>query len=133
MNKHISQFNWSNKTNTKLMNLGINTIENFNNVSIKALEEIGIPKTVIKQIKDICKVHNIKTKETEYTLKIYEVQIAVEDILSSSNEYSRKTLIIANTPEEAIEETKKVWKHELLKEPKITRVMGPIKPGYRLF
>ena len=96
MNKHISQFNWSNKTNTKLINLGINTIEDFNGISIKALEEVGIPKTVIKQITDICKVHNIMIKNIE--LKIYRVKAISR---TRSYIYDKFIDFIAYTPQEA--------------------------------
>ena len=68
MNKSIIQFNWSEKTNTKLFNLGIRNIEDFEGISIKALHNLKIPKKIIQQIEDICKIHNIKTKETDFSV-----------------------------------------------------------------
>ena len=104
MNKHISQFNWSNKTNTKLINLGINTIEDFNDISIEALKEMGIPKTVVKQIENICKVHNIKTKETS-GLKAYWFEYRFRHVSDKDNihGYPRMALYAARNKEHAKE------------------------------
>lgn len=86
MNKSIIQFNWSEKTNAKLFNLGIRNIEDFEGVSIKALQNLKIPKKIIHQIEDICKTHNIKTKETEFS--IYRVTYEYE--------YTRETSAVKN-------------------------------------
>lgn len=70
---HIKRFNWSQKTYSKLYRLGILDTEDFEGVSIKALKEMGIPEKTIKQIEDICKVHNIETKEIKETITQYSI------------------------------------------------------------
>lgn len=71
-NTSITKFRWSQKTDSILNKLGIFTIADFEGISLKALKEMGIPEKTIKQIEDICKVHNIKTKDTD--LAIYYVE-----------------------------------------------------------
>lgn len=95
-NISITKFRWSQKTNSILYKLGIFTIGDFNGVSIKALKEMGIPNKTIKQIEDICKVHNIETKDNE--LRVYRVKA-----ISKSRGYSYDKFIdfIVYTPEEA--------------------------------
>ena len=75
-NTSITKFRWSQKTDSILNKLGIFTIADFEGVSLKALKTMGIPEKTIKQIEDICKVHNIKTKETSYSAYnvIYEYE-----------------------------------------------------------
>ena len=74
---HIKRFNWSQKTYSILYKLGIIDTEDFEGVSLKALKEMGIPEKTIKQIEDICKVHNIETKETD--LAIYHVEFTYRE------------------------------------------------------
>ena len=74
---HIKRFNWSQKTYSILYKLGIIDTEDFEGISLKALKEMGIPEKTIKQIEDICKVHNIETKETSYS--IYKVVYEYEE------------------------------------------------------
>lgn len=71
-NTNITKFRWSQKTDSILNKLGIFTIADFEGISLKALKEMGIPEKTIKQIEDICKVHNIETKETD--LAIYHIE-----------------------------------------------------------
>ena len=75
-NTSITKFRWSQKTDSILNKLGIFTIADFEGVSLKALKTTGISEKTIKQIEDICKVHNIKTKETSYSAYnvIYEYE-----------------------------------------------------------
>ena len=75
---HIKRFNWSQKTYSILYKLGVIDTEDFEGISLKALKEMGIPEKTIKQIEDICKVHNIETKETSYS--IYKVVYEYEEI-----------------------------------------------------
>ena len=75
-NTSITKFRWSQKTDSILNKLGIFTIADFEGISLKALKEMGIPEKTIKQIEDICKVHNIKTKETE--LMLYTIEFDYE-------------------------------------------------------
>ena len=74
---YIKRFNWSQKTYSILYKLGIIDTEDFEGISLKALKEMGIPEKTIKQIEDICKVHNIETKETSYS--IYKVVYEYEE------------------------------------------------------
>lgn len=74
---HIKRFNWSQKTYSMLYKLGIIDTEDFEGISLKALKEMGIPEKTIKQIEDICKVHNIETKET--SCSIYKVVYEYEE------------------------------------------------------
>lgn len=83
MNKSITQFNWSNKTNNILFNLGIRTIDDFEGISIKALMSLDIPLKIITQIEHICNVHNIKTKETD--LVIYTIEFEYEHTVKFSS------------------------------------------------
>ena len=78
-NTSITKFRWSQKTNSILNNLGIFTIADFEGVSLKALKNVNIPEKTIKQIEDICKVHNIQTKETD--LAIYYVEFTYQQTL----------------------------------------------------
>ena len=78
-NTSITKFRWSQKTDSILNKLGIFTIADFEGVSLKALKEMGIPEKTIKQIEDICKVHNIKTKDTD--LAIYYVEFTYRQTL----------------------------------------------------
>ena len=75
-NTSITKFRWSQKTDNILNKLGIFTIADFEGISLKALKEMGIPEKTIKQIEDICKVHNIMTKETE--LMLYTIEFEYE-------------------------------------------------------
>lgn len=76
-NTSITKFRWSQKTDSILNKLGIFTIADFEGISLKALEDMGISKKTIKQIEDICKVHNIETKETD--LAIYHVEFTYQE------------------------------------------------------
>lgn len=93
---HIKRFNWSQKTYSILYKLGIIDTEDFEGISLKALKEMGIPEKTIKQIEDICKVHNIKTKDTG--LKIFRVK-AVSKLRGYI--YDKFIDFIAYTPQEA--------------------------------
>ena len=79
-NISITKFRWSQKTGSILNKLGIFTITDFEGVSLKALKEMGIPEKTIKQIEDICKIHNIETKETSYSAYkvVYEYEFTKE-------------------------------------------------------
>ena len=76
----IAKFAWSQKTDSILNKLGIFTIADFEGVSLKALKEMGRPEKTIKQIEDICKVHDIKTKETSCSAYkvVYEYEFTKE-------------------------------------------------------
>jgi len=78
-NTSITKFRWSQKTDSILNKLGIFTIADFEGIALKALKETGIPEKTIKQIEDICKVHNIETKETD--LAIYYVEFTYRQTL----------------------------------------------------
>ena len=79
-NTSITKFRWSQKTDSILNKLGIFTIADFEGISLKALKEMGIPEKTIKQIEDICKVHNIETKETSFSAYkvVYEYEFTKE-------------------------------------------------------
>lgn len=93
-NTSITKFRWSQKTDSILNKLGIFTIADFEGVSLKALKEMGIPEKTIKQIEDICKVHNIKTKETD--LRVYRIKADIYDI------YTKWFYVIACDSENAM-------------------------------
>lgn len=101
---HIKRFNWSQKTYSILYKLGIMDIEDFEGISLKALKEMGIPEKTIKQIEDICKVHNIQTKEIS-SLKAYLFRYNFRDILDKDNIYGypRMALYAAYDEEHAKE------------------------------
>lgn len=85
-NTSITKFRWSQKTNSILNKLDIFTVADFEGISLKALTEMGIPEKTIKQIEDICKVHNIEIKETSYSAyKVtYEYEYTKEILGSKS-------------------------------------------------
>lgn len=70
INHTLRIYRWSQKTYAILDNLNIRTTEDLQYVSLTALEELGLPKKVIKTLKNICHVYKINTKETVW--KIYE-------------------------------------------------------------
>ena len=78
-NTSITKFRWSQKTDSILNKLGIFTIADFEGISLKALKEMGIAEKTIKQIEDICKVHNIMTKEMNSQYNIYEFSFRHND------------------------------------------------------
>ena len=103
-NTSITKFRWSQKTDSILNKLGIFTIADFEGVSLKALKTMGIPEKTIKQIEDICKVHNIKTKESN-SLKGYWFEYHFRYIHDKSNivGYLRTSLYVAYNEEHAKE------------------------------
>lgn len=95
-NTSITKFRWSQKTDSILYKLGIFTIADFEGVSLKALKEMGIPEKTIKQIEDICKVHNITLKD--YNLKVYRVKAE-----HNTYHYNDKFIdFVAHTSEQAV-------------------------------
>ena len=103
-NTSITKFRWSQKTDSILNKLGIFTIADFEGVSLKALKTMGIPEKTIKQIEDICKVHNIKTKESN-SLKGYWFKYNFREINDKDNihGYPRMALYVAHNEEHAKE------------------------------
>ena len=103
-NTSITKFRWSQKTDSILNKLGIFTIADFEGVSLKALKTMGIPEKTIKQIEDICKVHNIKTKESN-SLKGYWFEYHFRYIHDKNNivGYLRRSLYVAYNEEHAKE------------------------------
>ena len=103
-NTSITKFRWSQKTDSILNKLGIFTIADFEGVSLKALKTMGIPEKTIKQIEDICKVHNIKTKESN-SLKGYWFEYHFRYVHDKSNivGYLRTSLHVAYNEEHAKE------------------------------
>lgn len=108
-NTSITKFRWSQKTDSILNKLGIFTIADFEGVSLKALKTMGIPEKTIKQIEDICKVHNIKTKESN-SLKGYWFEYHFRYIHDKSNivGYLRTSLYVAYNEEH----TKELFLHD---------------------
>jgi hypothetical protein len=103
-NISITKFRWSQKIDSILNRLGIFTIADFEGVSLKALKEMGIPEKTIKQIEDICKVHNIMTKESN-GLKGYWFEYYFRHIHDENNStgFPRMSLYVAYNEEHAKE------------------------------
>ena len=125
MNHSLRVYRWSEKTYTILDNLNIRTTEDLQYVSLTALEDFGLPKKVIRHLKNVCHVYKINTKETVW--KIYEFNFTYNYSYNPTEELGSYRCIATNkeTALRSFEEFKaKNPNKNILSEPTIHEIPG---------